>query len=95
MSSDNDRGQRAIDQRHDIDARLRERDAFEAEFRPSKSGNPWRRYEGTLLTVFPRRDGRWAWSIAGDDELAFSPEGYDTQEHALEALARELGVGEV
>jgi hypothetical protein len=77
VPNDNDRGQRAIDRHHDIESRLAERDAFEAGFRPSrKSGNLCRQFAGRTLTVFPRRDGRWGWSIfdSEDEEVEFSAE---------------------
>jgi hypothetical protein len=68
-------------------------DLFADSFRLSKRGNPWREYEGQILSVFKRGTGyRWCigWPYEGSRE--FSRRSYADPEQAIEALAVELGV---
>lgn len=63
-------------------------------WRRSARGNLVRQFDGSTLTVFKRR-GEWWWCIATgeEEETKFSPQGYETEEDALYALA-EVTVGE-
>jgi hypothetical protein len=60
---------------------------FAAEFRQSKRGNLWRKYEGATLTVFHRDEQGFRWCIADEDgETRFSQRGYGEEDEALGAL---------
>ncbi len=78
----------------ELDSRIAAWDDFlnPANWGRSRKGNLWREFEGATLTVFSRRDGLFGWSIADHTGPQYSPDGFETEDEALEALADELGV---
>jgi hypothetical protein len=73
-----------LDRRHE--AALAARQEFEAGFKRSRKGNLWRCWTDLTLCVFMRGDGSYAWSIAGEDSMQFSPDGYETEADAIGGL---------
>jgi hypothetical protein len=90
-------GGRTVPKRKTAQEREREREVdaleaawneFESGFRRNRKGNLWREWEGWILTVFRRRNGRYGWCIASEERgTDYSPETYDTEDEALAALA--------
>jgi hypothetical protein len=61
---------------------------FMTGFMRSKKGNLWRRWQGTSLTVFARKDGKWSWVIVDESGPKFSRHAYAEKDDALAALFR-------
>jgi hypothetical protein len=86
-------------ERREHEQRQRERDSFEAGFRPSRAGNPWRKFDGRTVTIFTRDDEDgdligYGWCIsAGAQQTEFSQDEFDSVEDAMEDVADRLGVG--
>jgi hypothetical protein len=59
----------------------------------SQKGNIWREWAGRRCVIFRRRDGRYGWSIADEEEVRFSPCSYATEDGARTALGEAVGVG--
>ena len=57
-------------------------------WRRSAKGNLWRRWEGKSVTVFRRADGSYGWCFAGCRFNRYSEYPYETEEEAIEFLAR-------
>src|SRR5262245_39961852 len=77
----------------DVERFEKARRDFAESFERSAKGNLWRTWDGMTVTVFKRKDDRWAWCITDDRTRRFSPGGYDDEHYAISALATELGVG--
>ena len=70
-----------------------EAELFLASMARSKKGNLWRRLDdGRNVTVFKDQFcERFLWCIAsGRDDVVYSPDSYDTELGAVEALLEEL-----
>lgn len=65
-----------------------------SEWRRSKKGNLWRRWEGMLLTIIKRNEDCFGWCVAEDDETQFSSDTFDTESDAMSDLGDAVGVGE-
>jgi hypothetical protein len=67
-------------------------DAWCADFRRSKRGSLWRRYDGLSLTVYLGKTG-YRWVSSGPDGRTFSRRSWESEEEALSALFSELEGG--
>jgi len=73
----------------ELEQRFKMLEEFEdvTNWKRSQKGNLWRVYDGQTLTIFRRRDRLFGWSIAGDDEVTFSPHGFGSEGQAMSALS--------
>jgi hypothetical protein len=54
------------------------------------SGNLWRTWEGTNITIFKRSDGTFNWCVSGENGPSYSTTSYPTENQAIESLCLEL-----
>jgi hypothetical protein len=60
------------------------------QWRRSKRGNLWALIGGKTCTVFPRRDGSFAWCVHDGQKPRYLPVGHATEAAARAALLAEL-----
>jgi hypothetical protein len=72
---------------------LAARERFAASLRRSRKGNLWRRLPtGETVSVFPRAEASWSYSVADERGVRYSKADYASEQEAVAALAAELGV---
>jgi hypothetical protein len=75
----------------EIEGERAARTEFDVDFKRTRWGALWRKYEGLLLMVYPCGIEAWAWSIADENGVRKSPKTYSLEGFARESLAAELG----
>lgn len=77
------------------DAKLAAYPAFKSGFRQSSKNpaNVCREWNGSVITIFRKRDGTYGWSIstASEDTLAYGEESHESREDCLLALFDVVG----
>lgn len=68
------------------DALLAETSPRPPGWRRSARGNPTLAWAGLRLTVFERRPGGWAWSVADGRAVRYSDRTYPTEQEAKAAV---------
>jgi hypothetical protein len=79
----------------EVEAALAEWAQFEnrTNWHSTHKGNLTRQWDGSTLTVFMKRNRRFAWSSNYEDEVRYSANTFETVEEAIESLGWELCVG--